>query len=79
MEHVFISYSRKDSEFVYLLVDELRYKAHEVWLDTNDIRGGTDWAQEIEKAIDQAYAILVIVSGDSKKSSPLAVSNGSTS
>ncbi len=68
MEHVFISYSREDTEYVALLVEELRENSHDVWLDTSDISGGTNWAEEIEKAISSSYALIVIVSKDSKKS-----------
>lgn len=68
MEHVFISYSRRDTDFVTLLVNELRDNSHDVWMDTTDIRGGTEWANEIENAIDNCYAVIVITSVNSNKS-----------
>ena len=68
MEHIFISYSRDDAKFISLLEQELRDRSHHVWLDTTDIQGGTDWEQEIEKAIENSYAIIVVVSKKSVKS-----------
>lgn len=68
MEHVFISYSRKDEEFVNLLVEELRHNHHDVWWDRTDIPGGIDWAAEIEKAVDNSYAVILVSSAHSKKS-----------
>ena len=68
MNHVFISYSRKDAEFVNLLVEELREYSHEVWFDKSDIRGGTEWGTEIKNAVDSSYAVIVVVSTDSNRS-----------
>lgn len=62
MNHVFISYSRNDTDFVTLLEEELALESHEVWLDTLSIRGGSEWEPEITKAINSAYAIIAVCS-----------------
>ena len=38
MGHVFISYSRRDAEFVKWLAEQLREKGKEVWVDVEGIR-----------------------------------------
>jgi hypothetical protein len=68
MGHFFISYSRKDSDFVNRLVNDLLDIGQEVWLDTRSIPLGSTWEDEIKKGIEEADSILVICSPDSAKS-----------
>ena len=60
MEHLFISYSRKDYEFAEFLEQELSEKFHIVWRDTSSILGGNEWEKEIKKALNTSYAVIVI-------------------
>lgn len=58
---IFISYSRRDTEYVKSLVDALRKQGFEVWFDKN-IRTGTDWDDTIEEELKKADAIVLILS-----------------
>lgn len=63
--HVFISYSRKDKEFVSKLVRDLRANSVEVWLDSDSISSGQRWDSVIEAAIRSASALVVAMSKSS--------------
>lgn len=58
---IFISYSRKDTDYVSSLVTALREQGFEVWFDKN-IRTGTDWDDTIEEEIKKSDAIVLILS-----------------
>jgi len=64
----FISYSRVDSEFALRLVRDLRSLHIEVWFDQIDIPPGSNWDDEIERALDQAAIMIVVLSEASGKS-----------
>ncbi len=59
---VFISYSRKDKEFVHKLRDALIASDHTVWLDTKDIPYTADWREEIYRNIVAANNVLCVLS-----------------
>jgi hypothetical protein len=61
MSHVFVSYSRKDAEFVEMLRQHLRDASFEVWTDSSGVRPGNDWRTEIDDAIRNAFVVLVVV------------------
>lgn len=65
---IFISYSRTDEQFALRLVRDLRDRDFGTWLDQLDIPPGVNWDDEIEKAIDRATTVIVIVSEVSTKS-----------
>lgn len=65
---VFVSYSRKDSEFVRQLVDALSEQQRAVWIDWRGIDYSTKWWEEICYGIDRADNILVVISPDSLNS-----------
>ena len=58
---IFISYSRRDTEYVSKLVEALRKQGFEVWFDKN-IRTGTDWDDTIEEELKKADAVVLILS-----------------
>lgn len=62
MSHVFVSYSRKDSETVDQIVARLTEDGLEVWIDREEIHGGDLWREEIVEAIDNAYAFALMLS-----------------
>lgn len=68
--HIFISYRRADPDytFAHQLADDLRAAGHPVWIDVEGIDGADEWAREIQEAIDQCYAYLIILSPDSVES-----------
>lgn len=61
----FLSYSRKDSEFVVdRLRPELHAHGHEVWVDV-DIVGGAKWRARVKRGIEACKALIFVVSPDS--------------
>jgi uncharacterized protein with WD repeat len=62
---VFISYSRKDNEFVDKLVDALVEKKREVWRDDTNIEPTAEWLKEIFKNIEASDNFLFVISPDS--------------
>jgi len=67
--HVFISYSRKDTDAMIRIVSYLREQGINAWVDNEKLVPGTPiWEREIEKAIDEASAIVVVLSPDAKES-----------
>ena len=52
MAQIFISYSRKDIDFVRRLAGDLEKAGYEVWWDLTDLRGGDDWPRVIPAAIE---------------------------
>jgi hypothetical protein len=65
MTDVFISYSRKDSEFMRYLHGRLNELERDVWVDWEDIPATADWWDEIKTAIEAADAFAFIISPDS--------------
>jgi WD40 repeat protein len=61
---VFISYSRKDKDFVQNLYDGLVANRVKAWVDWEGIPLSADWMDEITRAIDGADTFLVIISPD---------------
>ena len=47
MSDLFISYSRKDKEFVHKLHDALAAQKRDVWVDFEDIPLASEWRDEI--------------------------------
>ena len=62
---VFISYSRKDTEFVRKLNDSLDSSEIEAWVDWEGIPPSSDWMDEITRAIEGGDAFLFVISPDS--------------
>lgn len=59
---VFVSYSRKDTDFAKRLVKTLTKDARDVWVDWEDIPRAADWLQEIYTGIEGADTFILIVS-----------------
>ncbi len=59
MANVFISYSRKDKEFVRTLHTALTAHHHDVWVDWEDIPLTADWWLEIEAGIEAADTFIL--------------------
>ena len=64
MADVFISYSRKDTEFVRKLNEALAQRNHNVWVDWKEIRGGTEWWEEIITGIEGTDKFIFVISPD---------------
>ncbi|MCA9892596.1 MAG: toll/interleukin-1 receptor domain-containing protein, partial [Anaerolineae bacterium] len=67
--NIFISYGRRDGrELALRLRNDLQRLGHSVWLDTNEIPGGANWAQQIEQAIEHCDVTLALISHASYES-----------
>jgi hypothetical protein len=62
---VFISYSRREYDFVRQLGDALVARQRKVWIDWKDIPLTAEWWQEIIHNIDAAQDFLFVISPDS--------------
>jgi WD40 repeat protein len=62
---LFISYSRKDKEFVRKLNDALDAKGIKAWVDWEGIPLSSDWMAEITRAIEGGDSFLFVISPDS--------------
>jgi WD40 repeat protein len=62
---VFISYSRRDTEFVKRLYAELAESKVNAWVDWEDIPPSAQWMSEIRRGIDAADAFAFVLSSNS--------------
>lgn len=65
MTDVFISYSRKDADFVRRLHTALAADQRDTWVDWEDIPASADWWREVTAGIEAADAFVFIISPDS--------------
>jgi len=65
---LFLSYSRKDETRARRFTAWLEQEGHDVWRDEDDIGGGASFSSEIETALKECDAVLVLWSADSIKS-----------
>src|SRR4051794_35538324 len=68
MAKLFLSYSRKDEAKARRFAKWLERQGHAVWRDEDDIGGGASFSSEIENALKEWDAVLVLWSADSVKS-----------
>jgi serine/threonine protein kinase/WD40 repeat protein len=68
-QHVFISYSRQDNEFIQRLIYDLESEGIPVWVDKKGLKPGTrNWEDALRNAIRNAYAVLYVASPASRRS-----------
>jgi hypothetical protein len=60
MGHIFISYSRTDTEYAHGLADVLQSKGLDVWIDAR-LDYGSQWPLELQKQLDSCAAFIVIM------------------
>ena len=65
---IFISYSRRDQEFVARLAGDLNEHVAGVWFDQSTIRAGQKWHDEIMDGIRECKAFVVVLSPDATQS-----------
>ncbi len=63
-DHIFISYSHNDSAFTGQLKNKLEAAQMSCWMDSS-LHIGNYWTAEIDKAMREAYAFIVVLSPDS--------------
>jgi formylglycine-generating enzyme required for sulfatase activity len=68
MSHIFVSYSTKNRDYAYRLVDALRDAGFNVWIDNDELRAGDEWWESIVRALRAAAAFVVVMSPDSRQS-----------
>jgi hypothetical protein len=68
MSHVFISYSRDDGDMMRRVRDTLAAEGMTIWIDEHLTAGTPSWRAEIEKAIENASAMIVLLSPTAKRS-----------
>jgi hypothetical protein len=64
----YLSYARPDRDLARRMVDGLRESGHEIWFDEFELTPGTGWGREIDKALKDSRAMIVLVSPESMKS-----------
>lgn len=62
MADLFISYSRKDTEFVRILDAALVRSKYDTWVDWQNIPPTADWWEEIQSGIESAHTFIFILS-----------------
>lgn len=61
LKKIFFSYSRADgSDFALRLALDLKKEGFNVWIDQQDIRAGSEWDLEIEKALETCDCLLFV-------------------
>jgi len=67
MSRVFISYARDDRQMASIVAEALQAAGHSVFLD-QFLVGGTDFKSEIYNSLMQSTAVIVLLSGNARKS-----------
>ena len=67
-KEVFISYSTKDTDIANALLEVLESYGLNCWMAPRNIPKGAQWAEEIDKAIQNARVFVVIISSHSVES-----------
>ena len=66
---VFISYARKDgASLAQRLESDLRNAGLDAWLDTQRIKGGAVWSEDIDRAIDSCQVMIAVLTTGSYES-----------
>lgn len=72
MPKVFISYSRRDADFAEVLRLRLREAGFDSWIDLEGLLAGKEWCQEIDQAIRDSTALILILTPVSRASDYVA-------
>lgn len=65
---VFISHDHDDADFAELLKLKLEKEGIESWLDTERLKIGQDWREEIDQGIEDSAAVIAIMTPEARKS-----------
>jgi WD40 repeat protein len=68
LSDVFISYSRRDSDYVWRLARELDARGKQAWVDTEGIRDAEVFPAALRRAIESSDAFVFVISPDSVRS-----------
>lgn len=67
-KHVFVSYKHEEQDFVEMLIRQLEAAGFPVWIDTEQLRAGENWREQINFAIQDSFALILVISPDAKRS-----------
>lgn len=67
-KHLFVSYQRENAEFAENLMNRLEKAGFKVWVDSEKLHAGRDWRAEIDQAIKNAFAFIVVMTPEAKAS-----------
>lgn len=67
-KYIFISHSHDDADFAELLKLKLEKENISSWLDTEKLKIGQDWRQEIDQAIENCTALIAVMTPEARKS-----------
>ena len=56
---IFVSYSREDQAQVFPIVEKLRERGLNIWIDQEGIHGAKLWSQEIVNAIENSKIFIL--------------------
>lgn len=65
---IFISHSHDDTDFAELLKLKLEKEGIDSWLDTERLKLGQDWREEIDHGIENSIAIIAVMTPEARKS-----------
>ncbi|WP_413692282.1 toll/interleukin-1 receptor domain-containing protein [Psychromonas sp. KJ10-2] len=65
---VFISHDHDDADFAELLQLKLEKEGINSWIDTERLKIGQDWREEIDKGIEDSSAVIAIMTPEARKS-----------
>lgn len=62
MAKIYVSYSRKDGDFVRLLVDRLKQDGHQIVVDDDVLAPGRNWRETLDEGLKNADVFVVLLS-----------------
>ena len=65
---VYLSYAQPDEKFARKVYDAATAAGHEVWFDALALYPGESWGKQIDKALRESHAMIVLISPDSMNS-----------
>lgn len=72
MPEIFISYCRKDADFAEVLRGRLKEAGFSTWIDLEGLKAGEEWGLEIDQAIRDSVALVVLLTPASRRSEYVA-------
>jgi hypothetical protein len=69
MKHIFISYKKpEDGDFADSVVNKIEKACFSPWIDNDRLEAGEDWRRDIDQAIKESSALIVIMSPEARAS-----------
>lgn len=65
---IFISHDHDDADFAELLKLRLEKENLNAWIDSEHLKIGQDWREEIDQGIKDSIAVIVVMTPDARKS-----------